>query len=362
MSFIPVIQIFTSDPEISNSNPIAYSLTDHNRQALEISYDVIEDSNRMADGTMRKFVTANKKKISVSWQTVPAAGGRNFTADGNLGAAWLKSFYEENIFKPVWIKMTYAQENWAFAGQNAVSSYLKSGVNDPPNASAANFTYFPTQSLPASAAYQFYISNASFTNFSNGTATATLTTSVPHNLNINTSPYIYVTGIDQIFNGTWKISSASNNKITYIFGSSPNVSADFNINSYVQSGSIVTLNVDNNDFISVGASININNSKGFSGIYNNINNGWIVTGASGQNIISASNSSYSGSSYGYYGSGTIVSTNSKSKNLNQIYPGFVGPAITSDIIKAFITNFSYNVTHRYALTDFVDMNIEFTEI
>ena len=362
MSFIPVLQIFTSDPEIASSTPTAYALTDHNRQALEISYDLIEDSNRMADGTMRKFVTANKKKILVTWQTVPAAGGRNFTADGNLGAAWLKSFYEENVFKPIWIKMTYAQENWGFAGNGAVSSYLKSGTLDPSNASAANFTYFPTQSLPASAAYQFYISNASFSNFSNGTATATLTTSVPHNLTVNSSPYIYVTGIDQIYNGTWKILSASINKINYVFGVSPNSNADFNINSYVQSNNLITLNVDNNDFISIGSSVSINNSKGYSGAFNNINGNWTVTGTSGTTIITASNSSYSGSSYGYYGTGIILSTTSKSKNLNQVYPGFVGPAIASDIIKVFMNNFTYNVTHRYALTDYVDMSIEFTEI
>lgn len=353
---IPVLQLFTSDPEISNSTPTAYSLTDHNRQALEISYELIEDVNRMADGTMRKFVTANKKKILVTWQTVPAAGGRNFTADGNLGAAFLKSFYEENVFKPVWVRMTYANENWAYANtvQNANTGTSLS----------TNTTFSPTAFLPASAAYSFNVISASVSNFSNSVASVVLTTSIPHSLTTSNAPYIYVTGIDQLYNGTYKLSSTSSTTVTYVFGSSGNPNADFNINAYSQSGSITTFNIDNTDFIQTGASIIAFNTKGYSGNSNNINATWLVTQVNSANIFTATNPTYSnsGTSNGYYGTGQIVSSNGSSKNTNTIYPGFVGPAIASDIVKTFITNFTYNVTHRYALTDYVDMSIEFTEI
>ena len=353
---IPALQIFTSDPEISNSTPTAYSLTDHNRQALEISYELIEDVNRMADGTMRKYVTANKKKILVTWQTVPAAGGRNFTADGNLGAAFLKSFYEENVFKPVWVRMTYANENWAYA--NTVQN-----VNTGTSLST-NTTFSPTAFLPASAAYPFYVTSASVSSFSNGVASAVLTTSIPHSLTTSNAQYIYVTGIDQLYNGTWKISSTGSTTVSYVFGANGNANADFNINSYSQSGSVASFNIDNTDFIQTGASITAFNTKGYSGNINNINATWLVTNIVSNNIFTAVNSTYSasGTSYGYYGTGQIISSNGSSKNVNQIYPGFVGPAIASDIVKTFITNFSYNITHRYALTDYVDMSIEFTEI
>jgi hypothetical protein len=364
MAFTPGLQLFTSDPEIASSTPTAYAITDHNRQALEISYDLIEDSNRMADGTMRKFVTANKKKILITWQTVPAAGGRNFTADGNLGAAWLKSFYEENVFKPVWVKMTYAQENWAYGTPYNNSTYNSVSNPTQSSASSTNVTFKRTTDvLAASAAYPFSISSASLSSFSGGVASATLTTSVPHSLTVSGTPYIYVTGVDQIYNGTYQISAVTTNTITYVFGQNNNPDADFNINSFVQSGSTVYIGVDNNDFVVIGASINLFNTKGSIGSLNNINGTWLITGTTGTSVITATNNTFSGSTNGSYGTAQILSSSAGVyKNINSIFPGYITPAIAADVVKTFITNFSYNITHRYALTDYVDMSIEFTEI
>lgn len=50
-----------------------YSLTDHNRQPIEITTDLIQKENRMANGTMRKFVVSKKDTISVSWDNVPSS-------------------------------------------------------------------------------------------------------------------------------------------------------------------------------------------------------------------------------------------------------------------------------------------------
>lgn len=364
MAFTPGLQLFISDPEIASSTPTAYALTDHNRQALEISYDLIEDSNRMADGTMRKFVTANKKKILITWQTVPAAGGRNFTADGNLGAAWLKSFYEENVFKPVWVKTTYAQENWAYGTPYGNTTY--NSVSNPTQATASstNATFKRTTDvLAASAAYPFSISSASISAFSGGTGSVVLTTNVPHSLTTSGTPYIYITGIDQIYNGTFQIASTTSNTITYVYGLGNNPFADFNINSFNQSGSTVSLNVDNNDFVVLGSSVTLFNTKGSYGTTNNINGTWVITGTTGTGGISLSSPTFSGSSIGNYGTGQVVSSSAGvSKTINSIFPGYATPAIAADVTKTFITNFSYNITHRYALTDYVDMSIEFTEI
>lgn len=353
MTYVPILQLFLSDPEVPGSTPTNYIITEHNRGPLQLSYDVVQDSNRMADGTMRRYITANKKKAAFSWKTVPAAGGKNFTADGNLGAAFLKSFYEENVYKPVWIKMTYASESWRFA--NSLSD-TATGTS-----SGTNVTFIPTLTNNA-IQDNLSVIGASVSTFSGGTASATLTTSIPHGLTVATSPYVFTTGIDQLYNGTWKVSSASGSQITFVFGAGGNAAADFTINSYVQNGSSAIFNVDNNDFIQNNMNILVSNSKTTSGTSASINGTWVVLSKTGTTLFTASNAIASGSSIGYYGTGAVVSGNGSSKTITQLSPGLVGPAISSDIIKTFITNFTYDVTHRHVLTDFVDMSIEFTEI
>jgi hypothetical protein len=100
-----------------------YDLTDHNRQPIVYSPQRIEQSQRMANGTMRKFVIANKGLYDVSWQMVPS-GSANITSqsgqtitsysptvDGKLGAGFMKAFYDTYVFNPIWIKLTFASDN-----------------------------------------------------------------------------------------------------------------------------------------------------------------------------------------------------------------------------------------------------------
>ena len=108
---------------ISLNQSTWYPLTDHNRQPISYSPQRIEQSQRMANGTMRKMVIANKAVYDISWTDVPSAtqviaaqSGKVLpsyqpTVDGNYGAGFLKAFYEENVFQPVWIKLTYAIDN-----------------------------------------------------------------------------------------------------------------------------------------------------------------------------------------------------------------------------------------------------------
>lgn len=81
-----------------------YSITDDNRQPIDISYEVIEKTNRMADGTLRRYVVARKHKITTSWQSSWSATAQ--TSDGAKGLAWLKSYYEANVFVPINIRLT----------------------------------------------------------------------------------------------------------------------------------------------------------------------------------------------------------------------------------------------------------------
>ena len=92
-----------------------YKLSDHNRQPINITYTLIESTDRMANGTLRKFVVARKFVISADWKDLP-------TLDSNLvdyntkdndhahGGAWIKAFYEGNFGNPVYVKLIFANE------------------------------------------------------------------------------------------------------------------------------------------------------------------------------------------------------------------------------------------------------------
>ena len=50
--------------QISLNGSTWYKLTDHNRDPIQISTDLIEQQSRMANGKMRKYVVTQKNKIS----------------------------------------------------------------------------------------------------------------------------------------------------------------------------------------------------------------------------------------------------------------------------------------------------------
>jgi hypothetical protein len=117
-----------------------YDLTDHNRQPIQYAPQRIEQVQRMANGTMRKFVVANKAVYDTSWQAVPSASqtissqsGVYFmpyqpTVDGKLGAAFMKAFYDANVLRPIWLKLTYAIDN--ATGTGHVPSQLANPTTD----------------------------------------------------------------------------------------------------------------------------------------------------------------------------------------------------------------------------------------
>ena len=108
---------------VSLDGSVWYPLTDHNRQPIQYTPQRIEQVQRMADGTMRKMVIANKAIYDASWQQVPTAtqsissqsgqpvAAYQPTVDGNFGAGFMKAFYDKYVFQPVWIKLTYASDN-----------------------------------------------------------------------------------------------------------------------------------------------------------------------------------------------------------------------------------------------------------
>lgn len=66
-------------------------VTEHNRSAFDITPTRIEQSKRMANGTLRKIWIADKRTFNVSWDMLPSY--RTLTVDGAWGAEDLRSFY-----------------------------------------------------------------------------------------------------------------------------------------------------------------------------------------------------------------------------------------------------------------------------
>lgn len=67
-------------------------ITDHNRSELGISVERIEERHRMANGTMRRYVIADKRSFSVSWKELPQS--KAFTVDGFWGKNEMEDWWD----------------------------------------------------------------------------------------------------------------------------------------------------------------------------------------------------------------------------------------------------------------------------
>lgn len=67
------------------------AVTDHNRQPLTVSVERIERSNRMANGTLRKYFVADKRTFTVSWEGVFKQTSK--TVDGFWGGDNIENFF-----------------------------------------------------------------------------------------------------------------------------------------------------------------------------------------------------------------------------------------------------------------------------
>jgi hypothetical protein len=109
-----------SDSTLSNQFII---LSDHNRQPLDFKQNRLEKRERMINGRMRSFWTADKLTISTSWQNLPsrswsgpplfnsttAVAGNTFyeyTVDGGAGGNELLNWYE-NHKGSFWVYLSY---------------------------------------------------------------------------------------------------------------------------------------------------------------------------------------------------------------------------------------------------------------
>lgn len=84
-----------------------YKLTDHNREEITITPELIESQNRMANGNLRKYVVAQKNKISTSWTFLPTNPSE--AVDSNYAGAWIESFYQNNVGIPIYLKVIQSE-------------------------------------------------------------------------------------------------------------------------------------------------------------------------------------------------------------------------------------------------------------
>ena len=75
----------------ANSTPSWQAIKEHNRQPARIDINRIEKTQRMANGTLRKYFIADKKAVSLSWNMLPSRS--NLTVDGKWGAVDIQEFY-----------------------------------------------------------------------------------------------------------------------------------------------------------------------------------------------------------------------------------------------------------------------------
>lgn len=79
-------------------------ISDHNRSDLSVTPDRIEESKRMANGTLRKYVIADKRKFSTEWKDLPQSA--LFTVDGFWGKNEIEAWYN-SVVGPFNLKLFY---------------------------------------------------------------------------------------------------------------------------------------------------------------------------------------------------------------------------------------------------------------
>jgi hypothetical protein len=90
------------------------TLSDHSRSPLSITYDVLSKSDRMADGTLKRYVVARKKIIQCQWSMLPTI--RAHVADGNADSRDMKEFYESNLFRQMDMTMNFHRNHTERSG------------------------------------------------------------------------------------------------------------------------------------------------------------------------------------------------------------------------------------------------------
>jgi hypothetical protein len=125
--------------QVSLDQTTWYKLTDHNRDPFKIGYEVIDKTSRMADGTLRRYVIARKHKVTASWKMTTSLDSDAVdynSSDSTTGkaGAWMRAFYEANVFNPVYIKLINAADDLPISGNYPNTATYNSSFDAPASA------------------------------------------------------------------------------------------------------------------------------------------------------------------------------------------------------------------------------------
>lgn len=93
---------WTTNPVMSwrSTTGTVIRLSDHGRSPLSENIERIENKNRMADGTLRRYTVAKKRSWSCSWDSLPSTNnapvGNLKTADGGMAGEDLENWARDN--------------------------------------------------------------------------------------------------------------------------------------------------------------------------------------------------------------------------------------------------------------------------
>lgn len=123
------------DPELTDQ---FLMLTDDNRSPLDFSDERIEKRERMINGRMRSYHTADKMKISTGWNMIPSRSHSNvpsfniatgksphtsYTTDGGAGGADMLEWYDGHKGS-FWVFLAYDRKG-IFKGTEAPYDHLQ---------------------------------------------------------------------------------------------------------------------------------------------------------------------------------------------------------------------------------------------
>jgi hypothetical protein len=325
--------LLATQSDYNSSSTTAFSqLTDHNRQPLNLTYEVIDKAARMADGTMRKYVVAKKRKVSVSWQELPSGTGVPVSdydviqlTPSTVADVWTNSTGNTNTVTP---GQTYtATANIRRTSSSTANAYIRIDWYN-----ASNILILPT--IPGTSVS---INNNSWSQLS---VTATAPTSTAYAIvTINATPasitdYIYVKSV------TFAGNSVATSR--FVAGTNTTISLTYLLN--LNSG--YTLTVDGNKggaWMKAFYENNLFKPVRVRLVYSKDNNP--ITASSGPTASAYAASSFYPSPY------VSASANSTTASVG----GY-------DEFWAFMDSFSYDVTRRYTTTDIVNVSMTFTEI
>ena len=97
------------DSALAPSTSGKLTLSDHSRSPLSVNYEMVEKSQRMADGTMRKYIVAKKRNFSCDWQLLPTIRGE--VADGKADARDMREYYDLYCYKPLDMTLYFSRND-----------------------------------------------------------------------------------------------------------------------------------------------------------------------------------------------------------------------------------------------------------